>query len=109
MVDSPSPQPFPTRGEEAKGTRARWVKIRDWRRGWSHSLGVDLRVAEYADYKFLLEKRRGAPYHGKRWVLKIYVKNKFCVRTGHPNLAVAKAKAEEWLNKNYGTIPEVNQ
>ncbi len=78
------------------------VKIRDWRKVKSNFLGVDLRVAEYDDYKFLLEKRKGAP-PGRRWKLEIYNKEQIVIRIGLPNLMVAKAKAEEWLNKNYGS------
>ncbi len=81
------------------------VKIRDWRQVKSHFLGVDLRVATYGDYKFLLEKRKGV-LSGRRWKLEIYTKEQIIVCTSYPNLMIAKAKAEEWLNKNYGSRPK---
>lgn len=79
------------------------IKIRNWRRVWSRLIGIDVRVAKYGDLKFLLEKRKGVPA-GRRWKLEIYSNDKIIVRTGHPNLMIAKAKAEEWLNNNYGAI-----
>ena len=100
---SPSPQPSPTRGEGVRVHPPGWVKLRDWRRVWSKLLRVDIRVAEYSDFKFLLEKRAGA-FSGKRWRLEIYYQDRIVVRAGYPNLMVGKAKAEEWLNKNYGSL-----
>jgi len=75
------------------------VKIRGWSR--SCVLGGDLRTAEYGDYKFILQKRRGACFSGRRWRLEIFFRGNLCVCTGLPNLMVAKGKAQEWFDKNY--------